>query len=247
MKKSFLSFLVLIILAILVACQGKPTANQNHRIQVLVSILPQKQFVEAVGGQAVQVHVLIPAGASPATYEPKSSDLIRVERADVFFRIGHVGFEKTHLSKICALNPDMKVVDTSQNVQLRYFSDTEAHSHDQGEDSHSIEETGVQETEHIGSGQVDPHISALPPAVKHMVASIAESLAQIKPEQADEFRANALAYGALLDSLHADLSALFVRLGFSNYPGFSSCMGIPCRCLWIAAGCHRTVGQGSYH
>ncbi len=212
MKKTLLPFLALIILTLLVACQGKPTTNQNARIQVLVSILPQKQFVEAVGGPAVQVHVLIPAGASPATYEPKSSDLIRVERADVFFRIGHVGFERTHLSKMCALNPEMKVVDTSQKVQLRYFSDTEAHSHDQGEDSHSFEESGVQETEHKGPGEVDPHIWLSPPAVKQMVASIAEALAEIKPEQAGEFQANALAYSAQLDTLHAGLSALLSSL-----------------------------------
>lgn len=213
MKKIFLSCSALIFLVILGACQEKSPLSQDNRIQVLVSILPQKQFVEAVGGQAVQVQVLIPAGASPATYEPKPSDLIRVEQADVFFRVGHVGFEKTHLSKICALNPDMKVIDTSQNVELRYFSDTEAHSHEHGDHSHDAEETGVQEAEHNkGPGEVDPHIWLSPPAVKHMVASIAQALAEIQPDQAEEFHANALAYSTLLDTLHTDMQDLLSGL-----------------------------------
>ena len=98
MKKKFLPYSVLIFLVIFGACQEKYSSIEDSRIKVLVSVLPQKQFVEAVGGNAVQVQVLIPAGASPATYEPKPSDLIHVEQADVFFRIGHVGFEKAHLS-----------------------------------------------------------------------------------------------------------------------------------------------------
>ncbi len=212
MKKYLLSCTALIILVILSACQEKNPLGADSRIQALVSILPQKQFVEAVGGEAVHVQVLIPAGASPATYEPKPADLIRVEQADVFFRIGHVGFEKTHLSKISALNPDMMVIDTSQEVELRYFSGAESHSHDHGQGSHEDEETGTQGMEHDPPGEVDPHIWLSPPAVKHIVASIAFAMAEIQPHRAEEFHANALAYSTRLDTLHADLQDLLSGL-----------------------------------
>ena len=61
------------------ACGRPPQEKDDSTLNVLVSILPQKDFVEAVGGDFVSVHVLIPPGASPATYDPKPGDLVRVE------------------------------------------------------------------------------------------------------------------------------------------------------------------------
>ncbi len=42
---------------------------------VSVSILPQKYFLERLAGDLVEVNVMIPPGASPATYEPTVSQL----------------------------------------------------------------------------------------------------------------------------------------------------------------------------
>jgi zinc transport system substrate-binding protein len=198
MKEALSLYVACLVLC--AACAQAPSVDTDALLNVLVSIPPQKNFVEAVGGDLVAVHVLIPPGASPATYDPKPGDLVRVEEADVFFRIGHIGFEQAYLSRIRSLNPDMRVVDTSQGIELRYFGEAESHAHE-----HDGEEHGHLEG-------VDPHVWLSPPAAKLQVEAIARVLAEMDPEHADTFRANALDYAARLDALHAELAALFAGL-----------------------------------
>ena len=122
----------------------------DERLNVIVSILPQKAFVKAVGGDLVKVKELIPKGGSPATYEPKPSDLAAVENADIYFTIGHIPFEESHLDKLKGLNSNMKVVDTSVNVELRDFEDDEHHDEhgEEEEHGHEDEEDHSDEEEH---------------------------------------------------------------------------------------------------
>lgn len=83
MKKVIL-FMVAII-AIPVMCMAAP-------IKVMVSILPQKYFVEQIGKDMVDVSVMVMPGASPATYEPKPSQLTDLAASKVYFSMG-VPFE----------------------------------------------------------------------------------------------------------------------------------------------------------
>ena len=198
---------------ILNGCARPQQSGPRDRIDVLVSILPQKQFVEAVGGDTVRVHVLVPPGASPATYEPKPGDLIHIEEADVYFRIGHIGFELAHASEIQALNPDMRIADTSADVTLRYFSAGESHEHTEtGEAAHTHgRDEGLGQKDSPPEG-VDPHIWLSPKAVKLQVAKIAETLSELEPGSSDLYAANALSYSARLDSLHQDLTEMLAGL-----------------------------------
>lgn len=122
---------------LLVACQPADTAQDEEKLNVLVSILPQKAFVQAVAGDLVAVQELIPPGASPATYEPQPSDLVAVEKADIYFRIGYIPFEDAQLKRLASLNPDMNIVDTSQGVDVRYVGEDEEHDHE--EERHAVD------------------------------------------------------------------------------------------------------------
>ncbi|GAH30606.1 unnamed protein product, partial [marine sediment metagenome] len=56
-----------------ISCTGKADKDvSEEKIRVVVSILPQAEFVERVGGDKVEVPVMVmvPPGASPHTYEP---------------------------------------------------------------------------------------------------------------------------------------------------------------------------------
>jgi zinc transport system substrate-binding protein len=111
-------------------------------------------FVERIGGDEVDVFELVPPGASPATYELVPSQLSDLSEADVYFRIGHVPFEKANLARIEENNPDLKIVDTSEGIQLRELEEhshgEEEHDHDgnEGEEGHSADEHGHEEGEH---------------------------------------------------------------------------------------------------
>lgn len=97
--------------------------ESDDKVNVLVTILPQKEFVNAVGGDYVNVSELVPPGAEPATYNLTTQDLVSIEKADIYFRIGYVGFEKGNMDRIVEVNQDMKVILPSENIYLRYFGD----------------------------------------------------------------------------------------------------------------------------
>jgi zinc transport system substrate-binding protein len=137
--------------------QMQQSGQEDERLNLVVSILPQKAFVEAVGSNLVNVKELIPPGESPETYEPKPSDLALVEKADIYFKIGHIPFEKSHADKFSELNPDMKIVDTSINVNLRYFEEHEEHTHDK-DDTHDDEDSTDEDHSDEDHSDEEDHI-----------------------------------------------------------------------------------------
>lgn len=88
---------------------------QAAPIPVYVSILPQKYFVERIGGDYVDVSVMVQPGASPATYEPKPSQMARLSNARLYFAIG-VPFEAAWLQRIQTANPDMKLIRMDADI-----------------------------------------------------------------------------------------------------------------------------------
>jgi zinc transport system substrate-binding protein len=99
---------------------GSGSQSDTARIGVVVSVEPQAYFVKRVGGKRVQVSVMIPPGKSPATYEPSSRQLRRLDEAALYVKVGHplFPFEKVHFKKITRANPDLVIVDTSRGVDL---------------------------------------------------------------------------------------------------------------------------------
>lgn len=64
------------------------TAAQAVEISIVVTIHPLALMLNEIGGERIEVHVLVPPGASPHSFEPKPSDLVRVSRADAFLKVG---------------------------------------------------------------------------------------------------------------------------------------------------------------
>jgi zinc transport system substrate-binding protein len=188
MRKGIILISVLLIGAILIYTYVNSNEKEtDENLNVVVSILPQKAFVNAIGGVNVNVTELIPPGASPATYEPKPSDLALVENADIYFRVGYIPFEKSHADKLADLNPDMKIVDTSVNIQLRYFG--------------GDEERGI-----------DPHIWLSTIQVIKQVEVIAQALSEADPKNADLYKSNAETFKRQLDELHDEIESQLEEL-----------------------------------
>jgi len=87
---------------VLIACNVN-TDLDTDKIQVSVSILPQKAFVEAVAKDKVEINVVVPPGSSPATYEPTPQESIRLESADIYFAIG-VPTEAANIMSLIDIN-----------------------------------------------------------------------------------------------------------------------------------------------
>ncbi len=92
--------------------------QEDSGVVVAVSILPQKDFVERIGKERVSVIVMIPPGASPATYEPSPGQLREVSRARLYVRIGYIPFEKAWMDNIVEANSDLTVIDSSDGIEI---------------------------------------------------------------------------------------------------------------------------------
>ncbi|RSD33963.1 MAG: zinc transport system substrate-binding protein [Methanohalophilus sp.] len=85
-KKVFLLLLTIAIIAT-TGCTEENSSDQPEKTTVVVSIPPQAEFVEKVGGEHVETIVMIPPGASPATYEPTSSQLKELSKAEIYVKV----------------------------------------------------------------------------------------------------------------------------------------------------------------
>jgi len=111
-----LIFALLLGMWLLFGCGSGEEANSTSSLNVTVSILPQTYFVERIGGEHVDVNVMVQPGSSPATYEPKPEQLTALSKADAYISIG-VPFESAWLDKIAAANENMRMVDTTQGIE----------------------------------------------------------------------------------------------------------------------------------
>ena len=71
---------------------GRPESSaptkENERIQVVCTLFPYYDFAKAIGGDNVEVTLLVAAGKEAHSFEPTPIDVIRLSKADVFFYNG---------------------------------------------------------------------------------------------------------------------------------------------------------------
>ena len=191
-RASFL--LVLLLIGLFVpGCRVEPTV-ESDALQVTVSIVPQRYFLERIGGDRVSVNVMVLPGENPATYEPKPEQLKALSRSAAYLRIG-VAFEDAWMDRISAANQDMLIVDTRQGIELIPIAAHDDHGESAaGDDPHSD-----------GEGNLDPHIWLSPDLVRTQANIIRDALVQVDPEHRDLYTANLVAFGSELDDLQQDI------------------------------------------
>jgi len=167
---------------------------------IFVSILPQKYFVEQIAGDLVNVHVMVKPGASPATYEPKVSQMKKLAASEIYFAVG-VPFEKAWLERIAGVNPQMLIVKTDAGIEKLIM---EKHLHeDEEDDTHEGHAKG--NNENVQEEGLDPHIWLSPQLVKKQATVICTSLKELVPKQATFFESNLTRFIMKIDALDTEL------------------------------------------
>ncbi|MFC2069195.1 metal ABC transporter solute-binding protein, Zn/Mn family [Chloroflexota bacterium] len=191
------AILVLLLLAsLIVMVTGcEKTTETTGKIGVVVTILPQAEFTEQVGGNRVEVTVMVPPGASPHTYEPVPSQMKALVEANLYVKVGSgVDFELVWMDKLIATNDTMLIVDCSQGITFQGVT-----ALGEGNDKH---------------GDLDPHIWTSPPNAAIMVRNIADSLIQIDSNNRNYYEQNRDAYLQKLEQLDNDIR--YVLGGFQG-------------------------------
>jgi zinc transport system substrate-binding protein len=95
-------------------------------LKVVVSVLPNKFFVEHVGGEFVHVESLVKPGETPETFNPSLSQITRLANADLYVRTG-AEFERSLLKRVQAVNRDISILDLRQDKAQSRLSHEDAH------------------------------------------------------------------------------------------------------------------------
>jgi zinc transport system substrate-binding protein len=199
-KRYYVILVVLIVIMVIGSAYYISTRTptpKNETIGVVVTIVPQVEFVEKIGGNKVSVTILVPPGASPHTYEPTPSQMQEVAQAEMYVKVGSgIEFELVWMDKIIETNPAMLVVNCSDGIKL--IDMKVAHEH-----------KSVPGYENIGK---DPHIWLSPLNAVIMVYNIYEGLVKIDPDNENYYAKNKDVYIEDLKELDKMLGDTFSNL-----------------------------------
>ena len=96
-----------------------PRVEETDTIKVIATILPLADFVQQVGGERVEVTVMVPPGASPHVHEPTPGLMVHVSKADIYVKAGSgIEFEIAWLDKLVEQNRDMRIIDCSEGIAI---------------------------------------------------------------------------------------------------------------------------------
>lgn len=189
--------LIIYLLAVLLIFGCSERKEPEDKTIVSVSILPQKFIIDQLCNNEIDVNVLIPPGASPATYEPSPKQVRDIAKSELYIRIGYIEFEKAWMEKFQSVNPEMMIADQSEGVKLIHYESL----HD---DEHS---------DHHGHGHshgvIDPHIWTSPVEMKVQVENVLNALKKVFPNRSLSLKKNADILQHKIDSVDNALKELF--------------------------------------
>ncbi len=202
---------LVLVFSILTGCGSEHTGRLHGKLAVAVSIAPHHWLVKEIGGEHIDVVMLVEAGQSPATYQPSDAQISRVMQSGVYFRSG-VPFEYGKWYRRIATRGKMRVVDLREGLTLRKM---EAHTH-HGEMDHGSHDHGhhhghdhAHDHAHDPYEGKDPHIWTSPRLLITQADLILKHLVELDVANAPAYQAN---HKTLVEKLKATDQAIAKRL-----------------------------------
>lgn len=197
--------LLLAMLAVLAVAAAVPVpvgrAAPAGAIRAFVTIQPQAFFVDRIGGDRVQVEVLVGPGQCAETFEATPKQLARMAGARLYFAVG-MPMEETLVPRLRGNFPGLIVIDTQAGIVRRDLDDDWVPGLEEAEDA------GEHAHEHTGA---DPHTWLDPALAKVIARNIARGLEQAAAADSAFFRTNLRSLETELDSVDAELRQLLAR------------------------------------
>ncbi len=233
----FLVAILLLTLLFIAGCAGmqaetdEETKNGAHGqvINVVTTIYPLADIVSELGGERVNVSYLLPAGASPHTYEPTVEQAREVAQAHLFIYIG-AGLDNWAVDLAKAAEPGPELLDLSQEVDLIESAGYRTIDHDDHEEhldcDHDKDHDQGHDHDHDcdhDHGPDDPHYWLDPIIVRDDICpAISGQFASINQEGKDYYEDQLNSYQADLTVLHDDIEAAVSGFSHQGFIAFHS-------------------------
>ena len=200
--------------SVLAACGSNTdsSTSDNNQTEVYASTFATAAIAREIGGDQVNVKMIVPPGADPHSYEPTSKQLTEIAKGDLFLLTGTTLEPYSKKIQESLKGTDVRFIETSKDVNL-LESDATLHAHE--EESHTEDEHAHEEEEHDDHaadehahdeeghdhGKYDPHVWLDPVNAKAMARSITTALSKEVPKDKATFEKNLKAFDQQADKL----------------------------------------------
>ena len=207
-KVIFLRLIAIALLFSSVSITGCGAAQEpqsdDGRMKIVTTIFPPYDFARAISGngEMADITMLLSPGEEVHSYEPTPMDIKKIQGSDLFLYVG--GENDVWVDRILENMGEnrpqtLRLVDLTdtlaEEIVEGMMRERGGHDHDHSEDLHSG-------SEHVHSGdsseeeheEADEHVWTSPVKAAEITEAIAEKMAELDPENAAEYKANAHAY-----------------------------------------------------
>jgi zinc/manganese transport system substrate-binding protein len=234
-KLSF-RFGVIALSLVLIACSGGSAEAgcpeiDGREINVVATTPMIGEFVSQVGGDNINLTVLMPPEANPHTYEPAPQDAGKIADADLVFYTGLM-YEPAPLielleNSVCGSEALAEVGESVFPIEFKEGGHDDHHG-EEGHDDHDEEghddhdEEGHDDHddhgghEGHGHGAYDPHFWFDPNRVVYAAEFIESKLVQFDPSNSANYEAAGETYVSELKSLTSQVSELISSVPSQN-------------------------------
>lgn len=200
--------------------QSGPYGEGEEKLQVVTTIFPPYDFVKQVGGEHVEVSMLLKPGMESHSYEPTPADIVKIMNSDLFLYAG--GESDVWVDELLDGNDgqterfalldwvDPLEEETAEGMQVKghVHEHEEQEGHADGAEGYAHEERGDYDDHnargaavHLDGEEYDEHVWTSPKNAIVIVEKICRVLSERDPAHAAAFEENAAAYIKRLQEL----------------------------------------------
>ena len=177
------------ILCLFCSCRNEDTKKDDGKLNIVTTIFPPYDFAKNVGGEYVNVSMLLKPGMESHSYDPTPQDIIKIQECDLFI---YTGGESDEWVKDILESSDRKpkktlaMMDVCETVREETVEGMEKDE----DDSDEIE--------------YDEHVWTSPKNAVNITVSIDSILKELDKSHTDEFEKNTSEYKNKLSQLDGD-------------------------------------------
>lgn len=180
-----------LVLSAAAGCRAAPpdvAEDAAPGLRVVATTTIVGDVVRNVGGDRIELEVLLPPDSDPHAFQASPQDMVAVAEADVVFMNG-LGLESFLEPMLESAADPERIVSVSEGIQPLSGA-----GHD-----HEAEDDGAEHED----DEADPHVWLNPSNVMVWADNVAAELSELDPAHAQTYVANADAYRATLEALDA--------------------------------------------
>lgn len=206
---------VFLILAASFICSACSPDIGSDKLKVVTTIFPPYDWVRVIAGDNadIELTLLLDSGVDLHSYQPTAADIVAIRECDLFIYVGgpsdtwvedvlaDAGDSLTAINLIKALGDDVVKEEIVEGMASDHDHDDKDDGTEHGSDA-DIDSPGNHD-----ENEYDEHIWLSLKNATLLCSVIADALADIDPDNASAYKANATAYISELKALDASYKA----------------------------------------